>query len=194
MTAALETAPFPTDSTAKKPAPYGAQRAYVKAAMRLIAGLLEAASEADPVVAKEVAGLPDGLVVGMSVFGMPDVGLRVVVRGSRLRVTDRSLPIPPEAQRLEIVYKHVTHAFLVFAFEEGTALAFANGRMSVEGELGYAMRLVRCLDRCETITLPHAVAVRAVKTVRDVETGERVKLAARTLAGLVAGLVKGAER
>lgn len=191
---ALDSTPFATDGTAKKPASYGAQRAYVKAAMRLIAGLLEAASEADPVVSEEVAGLPDGLVVGMSVFGMPDVGLRVVVRGRTLRVLDRSAPIDPAATRLEIVYKHVTHAYLVFSFEEGTALAFANGRMSVEGELGYAMRLVRCLDRCETITLPHAVAVRAVKTVREVDTGERVKLAAKTVAGLLAGLVKGAER
>ena len=78
--------------------------------------------------------------------------------------------------------------------QAGTALAFANGRMSVEGELGYAMRLVRCLDRCETITLPHAIAVRAVKTVREVETGERVKLAAKTMAGLLVGLLRGAER
>lgn len=191
---APDTTPFPTDATPKKPSPYGMQRAYVKTAMRLIAGLLEAASEADEVVAKEVSGLPDGLVVGMSVFGMPDVALRVVVRGARLRVVDLAAPIPEGAERLEIVYKHVTHAFLVFSFEEGTALAFANGRMSVEGELGYAMRLVRCLDRCETITLPHAVAVRAVKTVREVDTGERLKLAARTMAGLVAGLVRGAER
>lgn len=191
---AEDTTPFATDATAKKPASYGAQRAYVQAAMRLIAGLLEAASEADPVVAEEVRGLPDGLVVGMSVFGMPDVGLRVVVRGDKLRVVDRTAPVPEGAVRLEIIYKHVTHAFLVFSFEEGTALAFANGRMSVEGELGYAMRLVRCLDRCETITLPHAIATRAVKTVREVETGERVKLAAKTFAGLFAGFVRGAEK
>ena len=36
------------------------------------------------VVAAEVAGLPDGLVAEMSVFGAPDVGLRVQVRGRRL--------------------------------------------------------------------------------------------------------------
>jgi hypothetical protein len=183
--------PFATDATRRRPEPYAAQRLYVKTLLRVVAGLLEAVSETDEVVAAEVAGLPDGLVAEMSVFGMPDVGLRVQVHGRRLQALDWEGASDEAKPHLEIVFKHITNAFLVFSFQEGTAVAFAHGRMSVEGELAYAMRLVRCLDRCETIVLPRPIAKRAVKTVRELSLAEQLPLAVRTLGGLARGLVKG---
>jgi len=183
--------PFATDATARRPAPYAAERLYVKTLLKLVAGLLEAVSETDEQVAAEVAGLPDGLLAEMSVFGAPDVGLRVQVRGRRLVARDFEGASDEQAPRIEIVFKHITNAFLVFSFQEGTAVAFARGRMVVEGDLAHAMRLVRCLDRCETIVLPKLVAERAVKTVRELPLAEQLPLAARTLGGLARVLVKG---
>ncbi len=185
------TVPFATDATRRRPAPYAAERLYVKTLLKLVAGLLEAVSESDEVVAAEVAGLPDGLVAEMSVFGAPDVGLRVQVRGRRLVARDFEGAGDEAAPRIEIVFKHITNAFLVFSFQEGTAVAFAHGRMVIEGDLAHAMRLVRCLDRCETIVLPKLIAERAVKTLRELPLAEQLPLAARTLGGLARVLVKG---
>ena len=53
--------------------------------------------------------------------------------------------------------------FLVFSFQEGTAQAFANDRMVADGEISYAIRLVRCLNKMEALILPKVIADLAVK-------------------------------
>lgn len=167
-------------------AAYRAQRAYAAAMMRLTGGLLEAASTADPVVRREVEGFPDGLVIGMSVLG-DTPRLRVQKRGGRLvRLPDDD----PAAPGLEAVFKHVAHAFLVLSFQEGTAQAFANDRMISRGDPALSMRLVRCLNRVQAITLPPPVARRALKAYPAMPARERLALAARiylTYAGALRG-------
>lgn len=101
-------------SAAKAQSQYKAQRAYVAGMMRLLSGLLEAASETDPVVREEVANLPEGLVIGMSVLG-DSSRMRIKKRGGVLVRLDPDTNQKPE---LEIVFKHVTHAFLVLSFQE----------------------------------------------------------------------------
>jgi hypothetical protein len=64
---------------------------------------------------------------------------------------------------LSIIFKHVHHAFLVFSFQESTAQAFANDRMIADGDVSYAIRLVRCLNKMEALILPKLVAELAVK-------------------------------
>ena len=68
---------------------------------------------------------------------------------------------------LTITFKHLQHAFLVFSFQESTAQAFANDRMIADGDLAYAIRLVRCLNKMEALILPKMVASLAVKQYPD---------------------------
>ena len=64
---------------------------------------------------------------------------------------------------LTVIFKHVTHAFLVFSFQEGTAQAFANDRIIADGDVSNAIRLVRCLNKIEALILPKSIAALAVK-------------------------------
>ncbi len=141
----------------------------------LLGALLEAGSEVDPVVQREVASLPEDLVFGMSVFGS-DACLRMTRQGGRFV---QLAPASAKRPTLDIVFKHVGVAFLVVSFQESTALAFARGRLVVHGDTALAMRITRCLDRMEAITLPGVVAERALKSVPFIPAGERLPLAAR---------------
>lgn len=163
---------------------YRAQRAYVAAMFRVMGKLLQAASVADPVVAREVEGFPEGLRIGLSVVGDP-VGLRLRKQGRRL-----AQDVAGGACDLEIVFKHVAHAFGVLAFQESTAVAFANGRMIQRGDTALAMRLTRCLDRMQAVALPRAVAARALKQPPDLSGREKLGAALATYARLVSDTLR----
>jgi hypothetical protein len=64
---------------------------------------------------------------------------------------------------LSIQFKHIAHAFLVLSFQEKTSVAFANDRMLVDGDISYAVRMTRVLNRLESFILPKLIAQRAVK-------------------------------
>ena len=100
---------------------YGAQLAFVRFMLPILGGLLEAGSVVDPLVQREVESLPDGLVFGMTVFGT-DARIRLTRREGRFVQLDPATAPPPT---LDIVFKHVSVAFLVVSFQESTALAFA---------------------------------------------------------------------
>jgi hypothetical protein len=162
-------------------APYRAQRTFTATMMHLMASLLQAASDADPAVQNEVLGFPEGLVIGMSVLGdTPQMRLRKT--GSRLVRLASSDPAKPN---LAIIFKHLTHAFLVLSFQESTARSFANDRMITQGDVALAMRLVRCLNRMEAVTLPKLVAERALKAYPDLPLAEKLSLSVRTYAYLL---------
>jgi hypothetical protein len=163
---------------------YRFERVFVATVMRAIGELLQAASIVDPVVRREVAGFPEGLEIAISVFG-DDTSVRL--RHERNRLIRRS-PAGTASADLEIVFKHISHAFLVFSFQEGTAQATANDRLFTRGEIALAMRLVRCLCRVEAVTLPSFVARRALRTLWPLPRAEKVALAARIYARSVRDL------
>ena len=82
-------------------------------------------------------------------------------------------------------------AFLVLSFQEGTARAFANDRIYVDGEVSHAIRLVRCLSRMEVLILPKLVAERAVKRYPAINLGEKINLAARIYGRVATNFLKG---
>lgn len=154
---------------------YRAQAALVQTMLPLLSGLLEAGSEVDPVVRREVTSLPTDMIFGMSVFGS-DARIRMARRGEHFVQLD---PVSAPPPTVDIVFKHVGVAFLVVTFQESTALAFARGRLVVHGDTGLAMRVTRCLDRVEAVTLPGPVAERALKSVPVIPLRERLPLATR---------------
>ena len=154
---------------------YSLQRRYVAFMMWLIARLLQAASAADRVIRTEVAHLPEGFSFSMRVrSGAPGLTMRksrdclAVVRGvSHVRPT------------LAFEFKHLAHAFLVLSFQESTPQAFANDRLSIDGEFTSAMKVLRCLNRMQALVLPRFVARRALKEYPAVGLSEKLVLAAR---------------
>jgi hypothetical protein len=93
---------------------------------------------------------------------------------------------PPE---LEIVFKHVSHAFYVLSFQEGTAQAYANERMITLGDTALSLRFIRCLNRMQATTLPRFVVERALKSIPDITAPEKRKLATTIYGRLARGLV-----
>lgn len=164
-----------------------ATRAYVATMMAVIGRGLVAMSQVDDVVRRELSALPVGYTIRMTVMGDgPAFAVEVREDGVLRLLDDASVRCD-----LNAVFKHIRHAFLVFSFQEGTARAFANDRLYVDGNLSHAIRLVRCLNRMETIILPKVVAERAIKRYPHIRIGEKLSLATRTYGRLVANLFRG---
>lgn len=160
---------------------YEAQKAYVSTMMKIVGGGLAAASRVDADVQRNLSAFPAGYQICMTVFPSgPNFFLRMQENG----IAD-VIDAPVGKPDLTIRFKHMTHAFLVFSFQEGTAQAFANDRMVADGNVSHSIRLVRCLNRMETLILPKLIATRAVKRYDDVPLTEKLSKAAR-IYGLVA--------
>jgi hypothetical protein len=166
---------------------YRLQLLYVRIMLWLVGRLLQAASGVDPVIRAEVAALPRDFSFAMRLHSG---AAALVMRrdGDRLR----AVPAEPGAgYSLTFEFKHVTHAFLVLGFVEGTARAFANDRMTMGGDVALAMKIVRCLNRMESLVLPKFVAARAVKAYPSIGLGEKLGLAAKIYGRLVIELFGG---
>ena len=135
------------------------EQAYVKLMMDVIGRGLVMASQVDDEIRHEVSKFPAGFVLSMKVFPHGPAFVAKVNEQQNLELVT-SLQGKPD---LTITFKHIHHAFLVFSFQESTAQAFANDRMIADGDLSYAIRLVRCLNRMEALILPKLVAELAVK-------------------------------
>ena len=117
------------------------------------------ASQVDEEVKQEVAKFPVGFVLSMNVFPHGPAFIAKVTPDHQLEPL-HSVENKPD---LTITFKHLSHAFLVFSFQESTAQAFAHDRMIADGDVGYAIRLVRCLNKMEALILPKLLAELAVK-------------------------------
>lgn len=135
------------------------QRTYVKVMMDIIARGLVSASQVDTEIRQELAGFPVNFTFSMKVFPNGAQFIAQVQPDQSLKLLNKINQKPD----LSIIFKHVNHAFLVFSFQESTAQAFANDRMIADGDLAYAIRLVRCLNQLEALILPKALAKLAVK-------------------------------
>ena len=173
------------------PAPsarYRAQRAYVATMFALLGRLLVAGSAADPEIARELADFPEGCSLGFSILG-DATSLRLVCRGGRLFAA-------PGAGKpdIEIVFKHLAHAFALLTFQESTPVAYARDRMSTHGDIALTMRLVRCLTRVQAVMLPTALARRALKSLPEQPVLARLGLATRIAGELARGLLARSSR
>jgi hypothetical protein len=159
---------------------YKTQRAYVAMMFDVLGRLLVAGSAADPVIQRELLGFPEGYTIGFAVLG-EDLSLRVA------RVGERFVPVHDKSGRpdLEIVFKHVAHAFALLSFQESTPTSFANDRMISHGDVGLSMRFTRCLDRVQGVMLPDPIAALALKSLPDIPLGERLWLITRIAGSLV---------
>ena len=147
------------------------QLVYVKLMMGVIGRGLVMASQVDEEVKQEVAKFPVGFVLSMKVFPHGPAFIAKVTPDHQLELL-HSIENKPD---LTITFKHLSHAFLVFSFQESTAQAFSHDRMIADGDVSYAIRLVRCLNKMEALILPKLVAELAVKQYPQ-ELGLKEKL------------------
>ncbi len=126
------------------------QLAYVKLMMDVIGRGLVMASQVDEEIKTGSCKISQQLcVLSMKVF-------RMVQRFVAKVTADHQLELLTEYGKkpdLTITFKHLNHAFLVFSFQESTAQAFAHDRMIADGDVSYAIRLVRCLNKMEALIL-----------------------------------------
>jgi len=157
------------------------QRLYVGIMLWVIGRALVATSRVDDSVRAELAPLPHGYQIQMVVLPAGP-GFVVECAGDGTLNRARVAKARPD---LTIGFKHVSHAFLVLAFLEGTAQAFANDRMVADGDVSHAIRLVRCLNTMEALILPRWVALRAVKRNPKLPAADKTRKALRIYALLV---------
>ncbi|RLP53960.1 MAG: hypothetical protein D6160_12895 [Ketobacter sp.] len=164
------------------------KKPYVALMMEVIGRALEASSQVDERIQKEVARLPAGFVFDMRALPSGPCFVMQKVGESNLKYLGSESELPSDTS---LKFKHLTHAFLVLSFQEGTAQAFANDRLLVDGEIAHAMKLVRCLNRMESLILPKLIAQRALKRYPDITLGQKLSTGGRIYKQLVKNLVKG---
>lgn len=135
------------------------QTAYVKSMLQIVGRGLVTANEVDIEIQNELAQLPIGFSFTMNVFSQGPFFTIQIQENRCLALLSK----PQKNSDLIITFKHLSYAYMVLSFQESTAQAFAHDRMIVDGNLSYAVRLVRCLNKMEALILPKAVANLAVK-------------------------------
>ena len=64
---------------------------------------------------------------------------------------------------LEITFKSIDVAFLMFTGRLGVSKAYAEHRFTLKGEIGKAMSLVRCIDIVEAYLFPKFITKNILK-------------------------------
>ena len=149
--------------------------------------LLQAASQVDESIREEVTGFPEDFVFSLGIWPSTD-RFQVQKDHGGLRFLRKSEYRPTT---LSFRFKHIAHAFAMFAFEEGTAASYAADRIVVDGNVAYAMRIARCVDRVVTLAMPNLLARKMVKELRPIGLGAKVSAAVRIYARMFANLLIG---
>ncbi|WP_410209239.1 hypothetical protein [Aquirhabdus sp.] len=165
----------PISSTTQRIVP-SAQKAYVGLMMDVIARALVSASQIDGELHGELEGFKAGTTIQMIVLPK---GANFTIQVQEDKTLKR-VDLGDQKPDLSVKFKHLSHAFLVLSFQESTAQAYANDRMVVDGDTGYATRFVRCLNQLEALILPKLVADLAVKRYpTELGIGEKFNKAAQ---------------
>ena len=147
-------------------------RTYVATMMRIVGRGLAIASRVDGEIANEVSHLPAATTIAMRIYpNGPCCLLQRTHTGlSYLGVRDSC------TADVEIIFKHLQHAWLLYTFQENTPIAFARNRIVVDGEIAHAVAFNRCLNRLLSLILPRLIAARAVKRYPAIPLRDKLRL------------------
>lgn len=162
------------------------KRLYVRFMLAFLGHGLAKACRTDKIIQKEIASLPDGFTFSMGV--MPN--------GPCLYMKKDDGCIKPKSgcygkPDVDIQFKHLAHAFSTLSFQEGTAEAFARERMVVDGNIPASMKLVRCFERLEALTLPKLIARRIMRNYPTITLKEKLAGALKIYLGVIKGFAIG---
>ena len=164
------------------------KRPYVAFMMGVIGRALQAASEVDPIIQNEVKRLPADFMFDMR--ALPSGPAFVMQKKGQTGLVFLGGEAPRKVD-VSLKFKHLNHAFLVLSFQEGTAQAFANDRLLVDGEISDTMKLVRCLNRMESLILPKVIAEKALKRYPELAIKQKLTEGGRIYKQVVSNLIRG---
>ena len=142
--------------------------------MRIVGRGLAVASRVDREISNELHHLPVEMRIAMRVYPNGPCCLLQRTHDDLIYLGVRD---DGEAD-MEIVFKHLQHAWMLYTFQENTPTAFARNRIVLDGEISHAVVFNRCLNRLLTLILPRPVARKAVKRYPDIALFDKLKLAA----------------
>jgi hypothetical protein len=142
--------------------------------MGIVGRGLAVASRIDGDSASEVTRLPADLTIAMRVY--PN-GPCCVLQHTAARLRYLGARDADKAD-LQIIFKHLQHAWLLYTFREDTPTAFARNRIVLDGEVSHATTFNRCLSRLMILILPRLLARRAVKRYPAIAFRDKLHLAA----------------
>jgi len=137
------------------------KRDYLSLMMWFMGRAIQTAAAMDQAVKKEFGELPERFTFCLSV--MP-AGPHMIIGKSKRGIV-HYLGWEPEGKdiSLKMKIKNIEAAILIFTFQESTAVATAQDRLIVDGEVSHACAIVRILDVVEVYLLPKFIAKLAVK-------------------------------
>ncbi len=144
-----------------KPKTKWIKKIYIAVMLFIVGRAIQAASKIDKTIKKEFEDLPEGFTFSLGV--LPNGPFMIVGKDKNGRA--KYMGWDPKGKKLDLRMgiKNTEAAFLVFTFQESTAVAFAHDRFIVEGDLSIALTIVRVLDLVETYLLPKIITRLAVK-------------------------------
>ena len=166
---------------------YRLQQIYTSLMLGLLGRLLQASSQRDAYIRREVTELPEDFTFSLGLWPDTD-GFVLAKRETRfwwLRRKERRKP------SLAVRFKHVSLAFSVVSFQQGTAEAFTGDHIVADGEITEALRIVRCLDRMLPTVLPNFIARRMVKRMPRIGFFEKLVTATLVYLQMIANLFVG---
>lgn len=149
------------------------KKLYVATMMHSVARGLAIACRVDDTCRAALHGIPHGTVIAMRVrpAGPACYWQR---NGADLNYLGASSALPAD---LEIVFKHLQHAWLLYTFQENTPVAFARNRLLVNGDVSLGAAFTRALNRLLALILPKFVARRALKRYPAIGLLEKLRRA-----------------
>lgn len=150
------------------------KRTYVALMMRIVGRGLAIASRIDEEISRELAHLPEAMTIAMRVY--PN-GPCCFLQETHNRLNYLGVRDSGEAD-MDIIFKHLQHAWLLYTFQENTPVAFARNRIVLDGEIAHAVVFNRCLSRLMILILPRLIAERAVKRYPAIALRHKLRLAA----------------
>ena len=141
--------------------------------MRIVGRGLAIASRIDGEITRELVHLPEAMTIAMRVY--PN-GPCCFLQEHHNKLNYLGVRDSGEAD-MDIVFKHLQHAWLLYTFQENTPVAFARNRIVLDGEIAHAVVFNRCLNRLMTLILPRLIAKRAVKRYPPIALKDKLALA-----------------
>ena len=173
--------------TPSLPVLWRVKRLYVRFMLAFIGHGLAKACRTDKLIQQEIESLPDGFTFSMSVMPRGPC-LYMKKSDGRIKPGRKNSETKPD---VDIQFKHLAHAFNTLSFQEGTTEAFARERMVVDGDLSASMKLVRCFERLEVITLPRFIGRKIMRHYPKISLTEKLMGAVQIYLGVFSGFVMG---
>lgn len=139
-------------------------KAYIKTItckliLRVLYRALKVLAYKDSRIRREFGSFREGFTIRIT---LSEQGEGVIMRKERGKLVMIS---EAEGEDLELRFKSIDSAFLVFTGMMGISRAYAEHRISVKGDIGDTMTLVRIIDIAEAYLFPRIMTRRILRSV-----------------------------